>query len=272
MVGKKLRKPHVAAWRLQVQRPFDCLSAGIPCEQAVFEQTVYDEALEGRNQHSASALVDITKAFETIVLEYAYTAARELKFPPALLRLTLEIRSFLRFLRYEGAISDPVHSLSAVVAGSCFATDLMFVMLVMPIEMMIARFSVRVFAVVDDVTIRAEGAPGAVSTQLGGAVRFFVDKARTRVEDDGIQRAALGAYSGHEVGGRGWDARAQKEDQDGDASSGLPCSIEGEEPRHRLRAQDQDRQARGLGATAGTDSGQRRQGQEVAQGRCCQDL
>ncbi len=173
---EKLRKPYVAAWRLQVQRPFDCLTAGIPCEQAVFEQTVYDEALEGRNQHSASALVDITKAFETIILEYAYAAARELKFPPALLRLTLEICSFLRFLRYENAVSDPVHSLSAVVAGSCFATDLMFVMLVMPIEMMIARFSVRVFTVVDDVTIRAEGAPGAVSTQLSGAVRFFVGK------------------------------------------------------------------------------------------------
>ncbi len=42
------------------------MAMGISCEQAVYEQSIRDEALQHEGKVSATALVDAVKAFETV--------------------------------------------------------------------------------------------------------------------------------------------------------------------------------------------------------------
>ncbi len=155
---EKVRRPVVMAWRLRIQRPYDCMAMGIPCEQAVYEQSIRDEALQHEGKVSATALVDVVKAFETVFLSHVYSAALALGFPVVVMRLALESCAALRYLSFEKAFADPVATLTAIVAGGSYATDLLALVLAAPIDVIINRYQqIMVHTVVDDITMRAEG-------------------------------------------------------------------------------------------------------------------
>ncbi len=173
---EKVRRPVVATWRLKVQRPFDCMATGVPCEQAVFEQTVRDEALQHRGNVSATVLLDVVKAFEGVLLSHVYDAAVTLGFPMAVLRLALEACAALRYLSFERSVAKPVATLSAIIAGGTYATDFLAMVLIHPLDHVLSKYSgVIAYTVVDDVTLRAEGTEAAVHSDLAGATRELLD-------------------------------------------------------------------------------------------------
>ncbi len=173
---EKLRRPVILAWRLRAQRPYDCMAMGISCEQAVYEQSIRDEALQHEGKVSATALVDVVKAFETVFLSHVFSAALTLGFPAAILILVLESCAALRYLSFERAFADPVTTLTAIVAGGTYATDLLAMVLAAPIDAIVNRYQqVMVYTVVDDVTPRAEGTESSVVADLTAAVRELID-------------------------------------------------------------------------------------------------
>ncbi len=65
---ERVRAPLVQQWRARHSRPFNWAGPGRNAEQAVWEQSLVDEAALARNWSSASTLVDLVKAFEHIPL------------------------------------------------------------------------------------------------------------------------------------------------------------------------------------------------------------
>ncbi len=173
---EKIRRPMILAWRLRTQKPYDCMAMGISCEQAVYEQSIRDEALQHEGKVSATALVDVVKAFESVFLSHVFSAALDLGFPAAILILVLESCAALRYLSFEKAFADPVSTLTAIVAGGTYATDMLAMVIAAPIDAIIARYQqVMVYTVVDDVTLRAEGTESSVVADLTAAVRDLID-------------------------------------------------------------------------------------------------
>ena len=84
-------------------------------------------------------------------------------FHPVVLRLFLEAFSFARRLVLAGACSDPVHTLSAILAGGSFATDAMFIVLMGPCDQLLVEHpQASLCLFVDDLTIHVQAANEAV--------------------------------------------------------------------------------------------------------------
>ena len=71
-----------------------------------------------RGEASAAALIDLAKAFEYVRLELLWEAGLRWNFPADILRLMLETFAFVRHLVLNGAMSEVVATLSAILAGS----------------------------------------------------------------------------------------------------------------------------------------------------------
>ncbi len=111
-----------------------------------------------RNLTTSAVLIDLVKAFENVVLAQAWSAGCRHRFQLDLLRMALEASSFERRLKYRGAVSRPVDTTTAILAGSGTATDLLDLVLLEPVDRLIAKHSrLRVFMVADDLTLRIEG-------------------------------------------------------------------------------------------------------------------
>ena len=87
--------------------------------------------------------------------------------------LALEACSFGRRLSYRGCVSDESWSLTAILAGSGFATDLLFVALVDSIDGILARNDkkvtgcmLRCFVIADDVRFVVEGRKDLVGENI----------------------------------------------------------------------------------------------------------
>ncbi len=92
--------------------------------------------------------------------------------------MALEASSFERRLKYRGAVSRPVDTVTAILAGSGAATDLLYLVLLDPVDRLIAKHSrLRVFMVADDLTLRVEGGDeGEVAEYIDGVTRDCVEE------------------------------------------------------------------------------------------------
>ena len=137
---------------------YDWCAKGRRNEDVVWKQALYDENARELGQCSASALLDLKKAFETVSLHHPWKAGPRYGFPLATLRATLEIFSFGRVLNLDQAIALPVRSLSAILAGSRFATDILYLTLLEPCDRIQALCPLSSLAVVvDDFSIQTVG-------------------------------------------------------------------------------------------------------------------
>ncbi len=111
------------------------MAKGKGANRAVWAQTVLEEAARQRGLASAAALIDLVKAFEQVILARVWASGIRLGFPPVILRLAMELCSARRRLMFRRACSTKAaDTLTAILAGSGFASDLMFVMLVEPLD------------------------------------------------------------------------------------------------------------------------------------------
>ena len=126
---ERARKEDMGAWRKAHAKDFDWMREGKGAERSIWAQTVYEEAAKGRGNETASVMLDLTKAFEQVLLQKVWEQGMLQNMPGQLLVMALESCAFGRRLTFKGAVSDVVNTLSAILAGSGFAVDLLTVVL-----------------------------------------------------------------------------------------------------------------------------------------------
>ena len=116
-VWERIRKLVVQDWLRRNSRAYDWASQGRSSEGAAWHQSLLDEAAKADGLASAAALMDLAKAFERVALHLVWEAGVRHGFPLKVLRLILEAFAFARHLSYQGAVSEAILTLSAVLAG-----------------------------------------------------------------------------------------------------------------------------------------------------------
>ena len=118
------------------------------------------------------------KAFENIKLEDSWAAGVHFGFPLRILRLALEAFAFARRLVFQSAITEPVMTLSAILAGGGFAQLSPLLVLIGPLDRMVARCEGRALTFclyVDDVAAHAAGSATQVTIMTASAIEELVD-------------------------------------------------------------------------------------------------
>ena len=173
---ERARSPIVQKWRANVTRHYNWAAKGRSPQAAVWLQAFKAEFAAAKGLCSAAALLDLVKAFEMVRLELVWARGLELGFPALILRMVMEIFSFTRRLLLTGAVSDPIDTLSAILAGSGFATDAMFIVLIKPCDTLVRELPASELCLfVDDLTLHVTGAEGSVQKDLTRAVDRCVD-------------------------------------------------------------------------------------------------
>ena len=141
----------------------------------MWKQSLQAEAARGRGLEAAACLIDLVKAFEMVKLELVWRMGLELHFPPVLLRLILEACAFARHLVFQGAVAEAVWSLSAILAGGSFATDLLFIIMVGPCDRIASTITTGDLCLfVDDLTLHVWGTSSTVAQHLEEAVSYAI--------------------------------------------------------------------------------------------------
>ena len=114
---ERARRPIIQKWRMRVQRSYNWAAKGKSPQDAVWLQALKAEAAAARGLASAAGHLDLVKASEMVQLELVWHRGLEPGFPVTILRATLETFSFARRLMLDGAVSEHVHTLSAIPCG-----------------------------------------------------------------------------------------------------------------------------------------------------------
>ena len=174
-IWERSRRPIVQSWRTTVERSYNWAAKGRSPEDAVWKQALKGEVAKAEGLQAASTLVDLVKAFEMVKLELVWRAGLRLHFPPKLLRMVLEIFALARRLVLDQAVSDPILTLSAILAGGSFATDALFMLLVGPCDrILVDHPRIDVCTFVDDLTLSCYGSIESVASALPAAFRHLV--------------------------------------------------------------------------------------------------
>ncbi len=128
-IWERLRRPVCWEWRQKNTRLYNYAAVGRTAEAAVWRQALYDEAADALDSKSASTLLDLVKAFEYVRLRLVWERMKATGFPAVMARMILEAFSFARCVTMLGAYADVVYTCSAILAGGCYATDALFVVL-----------------------------------------------------------------------------------------------------------------------------------------------
>ena len=135
---EKLRKATIWRWRAQNERDYNWSTRGRSAEAAVYGQALRDEAALARGHCVAATLFDLTKAYETVRLELVWEAGKKFGFPLRVLRIALEGFAFARHLIFNRAVAQPVLTLSAILAGAGAAQDALLLVLMGPVDELVA--------------------------------------------------------------------------------------------------------------------------------------
>jgi len=171
------RRPLVREWRATQKRRYDYGLRGRSSTEAVWVQALHDEATEFTGEAAATALLDLTKAFESVPLAMVWARGCQLGFPLAVLRLSLEMCAFARHLVLEGVLGEGIDTLSAILAGLSFATDLLFIIMTEPCDRLERKWpDLNLSLVVDDLAVQAVGPEQVVAETITAAVDKVVDE------------------------------------------------------------------------------------------------
>ncbi len=172
-VWERARRPVVLDWRETCSRQYQWMMRGRGASRAVWAQTVLEESARQKGLVSAAVLVDLVKAFEQIILAGVWAAGLQHGFPAVVLRMGLELCTARRRLVYRRAFSArAVHTLSAILAGSGFASDFMYLMLLGPLDTLVKEYTaLRIFVIADDIKLGIAGNQDVVVDVMKGATR-----------------------------------------------------------------------------------------------------
>ncbi len=205
---EKSRRGTVRQWRARNARRYDWAASGKSSEQGVWVQSIRHAAARARGDHLASTLLDLAKAYEHVPLEAVWSAGIRKGYPRKILRLTLEACSFTRYLYYKGVLSSPTQTLTAVIAGMTFSTDLLFLLLTdVADDLLISHPSLDLCMYVDDLRMTAVGSEESTARTILQATdqcirdleercRLVVSRARTGKEDSKAKSVTLASAKG----------------------------------------------------------------------------
>ena len=176
---ERARKVDMEGWRVKMERGYDWMARGKGAEKSVWAQSVYEEAARARGDSTTGVLLDLVKAFEQVALNHVWEEGVSMGMPTRVLVLALESCAFARRLTYRGAVSGVSMTLSAILAGSGFAVDLLLVTLAKGVDEIMLRHerantrcTLRAFMVVDDIRFVLEGHRSRV---VSGVARVIDD-------------------------------------------------------------------------------------------------
>ena len=136
----------------------------------MWAQSVYEEAARGRGEATASVLSDLVRAFEQVARHKMWEQRLAKETPRKLLTVALEACAFGGRLAYKDAVSEVAWTLSAMLAGSGFAGDMLFVTPIRGLDEVMRKSEelargcmLRCLMVVDDVSFVVEGGRQQVS-------------------------------------------------------------------------------------------------------------
>ena len=179
---ERARRPIMKEWSASCRRQYNWMAKGLGAERSVWAQALYEEAAVASGKATASILLDLVKAFEQVVLGYVWEHGLAHLMPKRILTLALELCTFARRLSFRGAVSEEVHTMTAILAGGGFATDLLFVTLIDAIDEVLRRHEVadtrtvlRCFVIVDDIRLQVEGPSALVDAVLPAVARHTVE-------------------------------------------------------------------------------------------------
>jgi len=171
------RRIEVRRWRAEHSRDYDFGGRGRSSSNAVWVQALYNEAADFQDEAAVTVLLDLAKAFESVPLELVWERGIAMGFPREVLRLSLEVCSFLRHLTLEGVVEEGVQTVSAILAGTSFATDLLFMVMVVPCDHLREEWPrLNLSLVVDDLAVQAVNSKGTVGDMAVGATNMVMDE------------------------------------------------------------------------------------------------
>ena len=199
--------------------------------------SVLDESATVDGLVSGATLMDLAKAFERISLHHVWAAGLRHRFPLIVLRLMLGAFAFARTLSWKGALSEKVHTLSAVLAGGGFAQVALFLVLVDPLDRIQATYTIGVTLClyVDDIAVHVVGSPENGVPHSGSMHGRPNPHPRGRARHGGLQATVLVHLGKSEDGRRCVAQPPRLQDWYVHAQNGRPCHTEDQAPRRRIR-------------------------------------
>lgn len=177
-VQARLRRPIALEWEKRNDRSYWWAARGRSCEQAVWQQAAwsewatYKQTTDGgqRRWSSAQVLLDLLKAFEQVKHHWLLQAAVEYGFPLWQLKLQVLLFRAPRWLSLGQACSAPLTAMQAILPGDGWATTLLKLALIGPLDATRRLHRSVTFAVVvDDIILQREGGEARVTGEVAGA-------------------------------------------------------------------------------------------------------
>ena len=180
---ERIRRGLVCEWRAKRAETCNYMTGGRSAVDAVWTQSVRDEAAQETGIVSASSLLDLIKAFECVRLDVVWESGRRLGFPLAVLRLSLKAYCKARRLIYRGIVGEQIFTKNAILAGGGLATDMLSLLLSETLDMLRERIpSVHLYVVVDDLTVRVEGHASHVAENIVRATALCISDLEGRLD------------------------------------------------------------------------------------------
>ena len=177
-VQARLRRGIARKWEEANARPYWWGAAGRSCEQAVWHQAAIGEWATQRGADSGdpeawvavAVLLDLLKAFEQVRHHWLLDAAIATGFPLWQLKLTLELYCAPRVLCMGSAASSVIEARQSILPGDGFATALLKLILIGPLDRLVVQHpTVALAVVVDDLMLHRVGGLMRVTKEVAEA-------------------------------------------------------------------------------------------------------
>ena len=164
------------AWEAETAHPSLYGSAGMGAQRAAWLEAFRAEAACLAQEEHAQALLDLSKAFETVRHDILIDAARASGFPMGLLRMSLASYRLKRVVGVDGTYSRTIQATRGITAGSTFASTELRLLLNRMVKESVNYWAGRVMMTlyVDDLTISVRDAAGNAARTLAVAVDHAV--------------------------------------------------------------------------------------------------
>ncbi len=162
-VWVRIRKPHIAAWEMQNDRPYLAAGKDRSPQDTVWRQAARAELATAERREAGAVLSDMASFFECLNRRKLRRRLDQLSFPRPVAKLALAAYSGPRVLTMSGALSQPTYAWRGVTAGCGAASALIRAYVVPPLDHLVLDFrllfddALDLDMFVDDVVLNATG-------------------------------------------------------------------------------------------------------------------